>query len=68
MKTKYNKPEIDRVEMSDITMNNSSNGGKPGHGWGAGGHYGPPGQGYDPEHPQKDQSNEEYEYEQELWD
>lgn len=68
MKSKYIKPEIEVTEMDNTVMNNTSNhnkhDGKPGHGWGAGGHYGPPGQGYTPEHPQSD----EYEYEQELWE
>lgn len=65
MKSKYIKPAIEVAELDDITMlTESSKGGKPGHGWGAGGHYGPPGQGYTPEHPQSD----EYEYEQELWE
>lgn len=45
-------------EIDDVTMNNSSKG-KPGHGYGDGGHYGPPGH---------NKQSDEYEYEQELWE
>lgn len=51
MKNKYTKPTI---VSTDIQSDESE------------GHYGPPGQGYTPEHPEK--YNEEYEYESELWD
>lgn len=59
MKTEYIKPEIEATEVDDTTMNNTSNTGKPGHGWGVGGHYGPPGH---------NKQSDEYGYEQELWD
>lgn len=51
MKKTYVKPETQVIDMDDEVMKNTSTSGKPGHGWGAGGHYGPPGQGYTPEHP-----------------
>lgn len=43
MKKKYVKPTIETIDMPTETLLDSSKHGKPGHGWGAGGHYGPPG-------------------------
>lgn len=61
MKKSYIKPEIEVVEIEDVQMKHSSHHVKPGHGYGDGGHYGPPGQGYTPD-------DEEYQYESELWE
>lgn len=47
---KYGKPTSEVVHIENEVMYQAS-GEKPGHGWGTGGHSGPPGQKHDIEDP-----------------